>query len=48
MYYRTNKGSLPAIPLAYKGIKYKCECGKKFWKRKSYEKHYVIKHIYEI
>lgn len=47
-FYRTENGMIPAIPEPYYGILKKCDCGKKFLTKKSYQIHYITKHIYEM
>ena len=46
---RTATGKiLPAIPLpVYKALgRVQCTCGKRFWRVRSYRRHYVLGHIY--
>jgi len=36
---------VPAIPEPYYGLRMRCKCGAKFWKRDTYRGHYALKHI---
>lgn len=47
-FYRTEKGLIPAIPEPYYGLFKKCECGKRYLTKKGYERHYILKHTYQI
>ncbi len=33
-----------AIPLPMYGLRKGCHCGKKFWKEKNYNEHYIVAH----
>jgi len=33
-----------SVPLPFYGIRKSCSCGKKFWKKQNYNRHYVEAH----
>jgi hypothetical protein len=43
---RNRRGEwVPAIPLPFYGLRYRCECGRKFWTAAGYQGHYALAHI---